>query len=349
MPHRSFKTLVKQSTALRLEGLLCLALNVAVFFFFAGSLVNPFDQPWPEVAQTSFLAIQCILALEFLLHYMRHFKRLNNIQTFYSSLWRAMLMAVLSKEIQSHYEYLILLEQWISRNAFATFSGFVGFVIFLLKIRNQEKQVFQFEWPHAGLMSSGALFKKTLTEQDLRVAAIHETGHALMCAFLPHLPEDFAVQLHKNPSREAIGTTSYIEWPHRLSMQRAIEWRMLTLLAGQQAEIVANGQACMGSISDHQKWQQEAQNYLKNGLGPMYHIDPKNDAQNRFNAQVLETLRDNQRTFLNSFFLRNIDVVNEMAEDLMAKEKLDAQDVKKHIENIDLGENNPFDDKSMLH
>ena len=173
------------------------------------------------------------------------------------------------------------------------------------------------------------------TEKDLRHAAAHEAGHALVaCAGLRPLPEKIRVTLVEAPSWKKgqlnLGGLSGLPRGDLLMSSTFARWYMMLLLSGRAAEETLFPEATLGSESDNEEWTALAKKYLANrpettlasGEGgrlpgaqtDFFFSNPKNSSEAGYNAQRLGSLWTAQRKETRAFMDANKAVLEEIAQ-----------------------------------
>lgn len=165
-----------------------------------------------------------------------------------------------------------------------------------------------------------------ITPRDHRYVAAHEAGHALVCAALGALPEEFEVVAAKG-LRECdelrfLGYVSGIAHGHRLTEERFSQWRMLMLLAGGCAEKKLNPDVSLGSSEDYRRWIEQAKVHLRAGCGTIYYPEPEGPFEQAHNTQALEQMRTQQEELLEDFFSLNAEVLESLTEALIEHGRL---------------------------
>ncbi len=98
----------------------------------------------------------------------------------------------------------------------------------------------------------GAERPLVLTEEDLRVVAVHEGGHALVGLLTPH--SDPVTKVTIVPRGQALGVTQYTPLDDRYNYSKAYLFgRIMTALGGRAAEDVAIGSITTGAENDFQQ------------------------------------------------------------------------------------------------
>jgi cell division protease FtsH len=98
----------------------------------------------------------------------------------------------------------------------------------------------------------GAERPLVLTEEDLRVVAVHEGGHALVGLLTPH--SDPVTKVTIVPRGQALGVTQYTPLDDRYNYSKAYLFgRIMTALGGRAAEDVVIGSITTGAENDFQQ------------------------------------------------------------------------------------------------
>ena len=191
-----------------------------------------------------------------------------------------------------------------------------------------------------GYAVSGALMRPSKqTERDHVVTAAHEAGHMVMFAALDRLPDNFKAEIITD-QHDDYGRLGYVSghvWDYQLASRELIEWRMMMTLAGNLAEHVLLGEMTVGAISDMRTWQKLAHDYLSNGFGGTYFIEPKNEFEAALNRQMLDLLAAKQKADVTECLVANKDVVIHLSSLLKEHRVLNADKVRDVLKNVDLG------------
>jgi ATP-dependent Zn protease len=114
-----------------------------------------------------------------------------------------------------------------------------------------------------------------------------------------------------------------------------VEWEMLFDLAGQESEKALLGQCSIGARSDTEHWYYLAKLYLKTGCSKLvYFPSPESDWEEKANRKSLEIMLDRQRKILSRFFKENLQVLNELSETLIERERLESADLKPFLNKV---------------
>ncbi|MDL5034276.1 hypothetical protein QRD43_20410 [Pelomonas sp. APW6] len=160
---------------------------------------------------------------------------------------------------------------------------------------------------------------------DDRSTAVHEAGHAMVHAALEELPSEFEMVMGQDLDTGSLGfVTGLVDGENLLVRRSFAEWRMLMLLAGMAAEKALLGCETLGGVSDYRMWMATASVYLANGVKGVFFSEPRGADQLMMNKVALGQLQRDQEALLAEFFEMNIDVLTELANQLMAHRRLDA-------------------------
>lgn len=158
--------------------------------------------------------------------------------------------------------------------------------------------------------------RELLSQRDIKRTAVHETGHLLMYAALPRLPERLFVEVRSSlRSSDAYRgqVMSSDELVPSIVTGSYIRWAMLRHLAGSQAEASIFGDEAEGSCDDTRQWTSAATHYLGSGFGEVFYPSPIDEGMREHNRSVINDLRRRQRAALCEFFTLNASVLRDLA------------------------------------
>lgn len=173
-----------------------------------------------------------------------------------------------------------------------------------------------------------------ITDQDRKVTAYHEAGHALVTSLM--LPDHFISKVTIIPSvRGAGGFNLSIPKDTMFQTQRQILANIQVLLAGRVAEelIFGEEEVTTGASNDIQKASSLIVDYINKfgmdsemGLFSMNVLESNHDAEliNKCREQM-NKLYDETKILLES----NLDRLNQIAEELLDKESLNGEDIER--------------------
>ena len=167
---------------------------------------------------------------------------------------------------------------------------------------------------------SVALAPPILNDEEIKVTAAHEAGHALVYAALGGTA--IGVSIYTAPQRGVLGRT--VSAALRVDSKQTLEVATLRCLAGQAAEKTIFGDYSTGAYSDVRAWQSLAGAYFGNGFRHLY-VEPKSREEQAYNAQAYEALRAEQLNSLAMFFDYNRSVLADLAYTLGQTKKMDAE------------------------
>lgn len=196
--------------------------------------------------------------------------------------------------------------------------------------------------PSPGLVARAAAPSGTLarrapaaTERDLRSAAAHEAGHALVYAALGHLPQNVRAVVGQEDSG-ALGFVTGVGSPFLLRPRVFAEWSMLVSLAGKAAEIWVTGEETLGSGEDHEKWLDVARSYLENHSRGVYYCNPKDRLELQQNEEKLSALQIEQLSLLRDLFSQNDKILRGLADKLFLQRELNRGELLQHLLEVQL-------------
>lgn len=186
-----------------------------------------------------------------------------------------------------------------------------------------------------------------LSERDMRCAAIHEMGHALVYAAIgaEHLPKTIIVRLNNQASTDGnIGYVSGLRTPHILHSQTLMEWYMLFFLAGSASEMAILSKSLLGSSEDHEKWLNFAHIYLSEQKCGVYYNRPSNPLEMESNERKIADLREHHFSILHRFLTLNHETIKKGAEQLYKYRRLGHDDLLPLLSAIQMPEEFPHPD-----
>lgn len=187
------------------------------------------------------------------------------------------------------------------------------------------------------------------TERDLRHAAVHEAGHALLCAALDPLPAGISVVLVEAPIWErgflSLGGLSGLPTGDLLASSVFARWYMMLLLSGRAAEEALFTEATLGSEHDNEEWTRMATKYLANRPEAscpegarfsegFFFANPKSAAEAEYNAKRLGALWVAQREEVGAFLDANSQVLEELAEVIRARGRVGREELAPFLSQV---------------
>jgi hypothetical protein len=182
--------------------------------------------------------------------------------------------------------------------------------------------------------------EEILFSEDMRIAAIHEAGHALMFGVLDTILSSLYAFINKralcsSKSFTLGGQVAAKSKPHSFQYKTSMEWQMLLSLAGMEGEKALLGVCSSGGLSDMEHYYSKAQLYLASGCSALLYFPvPEKDWEIKTNKESLELLLENQRGLLVQFFKENRQILSELADTLILKERLKAHDLKPFLDKV---------------
>ncbi len=182
--------------------------------------------------------------------------------------------------------------------------------------------------------------EEILFKEDIRIAAIHEAGHALVYGLLDTLPSSLVAYINKRTlcSSEYSGVGGQVgadSKPHSLQYEPCMKWSMLLSLAGMEGERALLGVCSSGAQSDMVHWYSKAKLYLVSGCSTLLYFPlPQEEWEVNTNRESLASLLENHREMLTQFFKENQQVLSELADALIKHERLKAPDLKPFLDKV---------------
>jgi len=188
-----------------------------------------------------------------------------------------------------------------------------------------------------GYCHPSSLSSIVTTDHDLRVAAAHEAGHALVYAALAYLPNDVKININKEYEYDGvIGYVTGVKCRNTLLSEGFAEWSMMTLLAGRQSENFLMGEMSIGSKTDLTKWTRLAQMYLAGHVQGVYYVEPHNEYELKSNNEKINELQLKQIKLLQELFVANKVILKEMTSELIEKKSMDRTRLLHYLQKVDL-------------
>ena len=199
-----------------------------------------------------------------------------------------------------------------------------------------------------------------ISEEEKRVTAIHEAGHALLAVKLPH-----ADPIHKVtiiPRGMALGLTQQLPLDEKHNYSRDyLEDQIAILLGGRIAEEITIGSVTTGAGNDLERATDLARRMvcewgMSNTMGPLtfgkkeeqiflgreisQHQDYSEDTAHRIDQEVKRFVTDNYAR-ANTILMEHKQALLDMADALLARETLDAEQVTRLAAGIPLDDPTP--------
>jgi cell division protease FtsH len=196
-----------------------------------------------------------------------------------------------------------------------------------------------------------------ISDEEKKVTAIHEAGHALLTVVLPH-----ADPIHKVtiiPRGMALGVTQQLPLDDRHNYSREyLEDQIAILLGGRIAEEITNGQLTTGAGNDIERATELARRMvcewgMSDAMGPLtfgkkeeqiflgreiaQRQDYSEDTAIRIDQEVKRFVMDNYAR-ARRVIEEKRDVLNRIAEELLVREVLDGEQVRRIVFGLPLDE-----------
>lgn len=174
------------------------------------------------------------------------------------------------------------------------------------------------------------------SDHDRYVAAVHEAGHALFFAFAPYVSSLIAdIERRDEGERVINGMVRYAK-RNQQDGAALMVWDMQYTLAGAEAERVLLGDVHGGNRSDLMHYERVARQYLASHADTEDVLieDPQTELEVRHNTQVLRRLRREQEGIVREALRENSATLSLLADQLMLKERLDAQEIYKLVGSV---------------
>ena len=186
---------------------------------------------------------------------------------------------------------------------------------------------------------SSAIAYPEISPADRRVTSVHEAGHALLFAVAPDKLSEVQIKTRRFGDNQ--GSVTMVKDPDHLKTKEDFEWLMLMTLAGTAAEVSVFGQGYSGALGDTQAWQSVAKHYLETGFGEIYFVEPDSEYEVAHNLRVLASLRNTQERVLGAFMRNNVNVLNDLAVELLERNFMQQADVKPFLECVQVPDDFP--------
>lgn len=171
------------------------------------------------------------------------------------------------------------------------------------------------------------------SERVRKYSAAHEAAHALCFAALGKLPPGMEVCVPKQHKRNGGHVTALIA-EDGLLKPVFIQWNMLMILAGAQGERLLYGDTSMGAQSDNEHWLHYAKIHLQNFSEGIYYPEPSSDMEFHRNEEKLAELMRSQIGQVAGFLSMNIDVIKELASELLEREVMNKNDLLPYMAKV---------------
>jgi len=175
--------------------------------------------------------------------------------------------------------------------------------------------------------------------------AVHESGHALLLAGLPHSSRLEMViraeeeQVLGEGGHRQLGVVKAAIPDKHVDSEEGLEFRMRLALGGIVAERLVFGQATMGASADQQMWMVLADMYLKNGFGGPYHVSlgkRLSAEQRRANQDALRALHAQHIQEVRTFLAEHLHLVFDMAQKAVEQGTLTQPDLAPFLAKVRL-------------
>ena len=176
--------------------------------------------------------------------------------------------------------------------------------------------------------------KRNFSEADLRLAALHEAGHALSLAMIPKTWRVGSYVQIGDPSATFTAVPSSDSlW--QLAVFR--RWEMLMLLAGPVATDRACGAAMEGGASDMREWRHKAMAVLTAERAEGWTLEPADELEYAANQRLLKAMERAQTAALNEFFNQNKHAYDELAAHILEHRGVDPLTLDLFLDPVKMG------------
>lgn len=217
----------------------------------------------------------------------------------------------------------------------------------LLAVRNNKKEIGMEELDEAvnRVLMGPEKKSRVITEEDKKITAYHEAGHAVVMKLLPHA--DPVHQISIIPRGMAGGYTSYLPEEDRTHMLKSkLEDEMVGLLGGRVAEKIIFGDISAGAKNDIDRTTEIARKMvmefgMSDEIGPMSFGSGHDEVflgrdfgkSRNFSEEVAATIDSEIRKLIDGAYIKaqkllsdNISKLHAVAQALIEKEKLEASE-----------------------
>ncbi|MGK7909323.1 MAG: ATP-dependent zinc metalloprotease FtsH [Synechococcus sp.] len=194
---------------------------------------------------------------------------------------------------------------------------------------------------------------RILNEQEQKVVAHHEVGHAIVGALMPGLGSVEKISVVPRGAAALGYTLQLPEEDRYLVGEDEIRGRLATLLAGRVAEETVFNKTSTGASDDIQKATDLAERYvtlygMSEVLGPVAfeksqpqflegYANPRRAVSPKVSEEIdreVKGLIDSARTMAGAILALNRDVLYEAAQLLLQREVLDGEDLKRLLDRV---------------
>jgi cell division protease FtsH len=217
-----------------------------------------------------------------------------------------------------------------------------------------------FEYAKDKVMMGTERRSMVITEEEKKVTAIHEAGHALVAALLPHADPVHKVTII--PRGMALGVTMQLPEDDKHNYSRDyLDDQLAILLGGRIAEEITSGSLTTGAGNDLERVSALAHKMvcewgMSEDMGPM--TFGKREEQIFLGREIAKTQdysedtalridREIKRIVMNNYerartlLTTNKTLLHKIADELLAREVLDADQVKRLVQGLPLEERPP--------
>lgn len=188
----------------------------------------------------------------------------------------------------------------------------------------------------------------TLDFETRKIIATHEAGHCLCYAFFKTPPQAINIYLYEKAMVRMDGAMGLVEAAvPKLNSKEFDEWNLLTLLAGQRAELAIHRKTSQGASDDVAKWKSHAHEFLTK-YDRKYHNQPENDAQMAINAEKERELFNRHTKILDDFFSTNKSVLKDLSAKAYRFNPLEVHHIHPYLAKTKITKGFPVQEKKGL-
>lgn len=181
-----------------------------------------------------------------------------------------------------------------------------------------------------------------------KIIAVHEAGHCLCYSFFKTPPQIINIYLYEKALEKVEGAMGLVEATvPKLNTKDFDEWHLLTLLAGQRAELMLYKKTSQGASDDVAKWKSNAHDFLTK-YDKSYFNQPENEDQMMVNAEKEKDLFNKHIKILDAFFLKNKSLLKELAAKAYRFNPLEAHHIHPYLLKTKPTKDFPHEEKKGL-
>jgi hypothetical protein len=253
--------------------------------------------------------------------------KISSIELMLRSVAACLITSLLCVVLSLYSLPLLKLTDFIQENSGETIMAFLigglAWNIFRLVIPHKSKENCQPS--HSSMLSySMGLYNKIgpwtkLRLWDAQMVSAHEAGHAVVLGLLPYHEKNLEVVMKASQEHGFDGYCKVNGWSSRSHSMTFLELRMISFLAGVEAEKICTGERSVSGTSDYERFIELATHYLCCSELTLFYLNPKDELESAYNRSKILELRERLQHVVRNLLIENREILEVIRQKLIDK------------------------------